>query len=313
MNLARLYPPIPNTLWNLSQDKRKLLLHVVFLSALSLSEYTANTHRLLTYLASSLNMPLKFFRAEEVRMSQALAQAALDVSPEDLLSQKAEEAKAPRRWKGNLHTGSNTLAPALVNAGIGTASGSYGLTSCAAAGLLGSMSEGGRSLCNFFGMNPAKPTAKMMEVFAREIQEFGFIPLHGDPPTEYLDARERPASVRRLRLTIAMGGWLPDEGDMRKPWKCLGRQTEVYVVRWDPVALTNLNASLETVIKSTAWSLAQEEIKARTSKYKIRATPLGFSDIPASFHKPLRLQMARIAPQNQQNYRQSLECRYGEG
>ncbi|KFH48609.1 putative membrane protein-like protein [Hapsidospora chrysogenum ATCC 11550] len=251
LGLAGRCPPIPNTLWTLPQDKRKLLLHIVFLVSLSLSEYSANSYALLMNLTSCLNLPLDFFYAEEARLAKTWAQAALDVSDEDLLSLKAEEAKGQRKWKGRSQSGAARLAPALTAAGI-------------AAGLLGPMAEGGRAICNLFGINPAKPTTKMMEVFAREIQDFGLLPIHGECQADYIDARQRPAGDRRFRLVIAMGGWMAEDEDMRKPWLCLGRQTEAYVLRWDPVALLSLGSSLETVIRSSAWSSAKKEINATT-------------------------------------------------
>lgn len=266
MTLADRYPPIPNTLWTLPQDKRKLFLHIVFLVTLSLSEYTANSHVLLVSLTSCLNLPFKFFCAEEARLAEAWANAALDVSDEDLLNIKAEETKGSRKWKGHSPGGTTSLSPALTTAGIGTPQGSFGLTNCAAAGLLGPMAEGGRAICNLFGMNPTKPTRKMMEVFAREIQDFGLLPIHGQSQDEYINARQRPAGDRRFRLVIAMGGWMSEDEDVRKPWLCLGRQTEAYAVRWDPVSLLSLGNSLETVIKSTAWSCAKKEINATTSR-----------------------------------------------
>lgn len=233
---------------------------------MSMSEYTANTYLLLLNLTSSLNLPLKFFHSEETRMAEALAQAALDVSSEELMSQKAEEAKgSSRRNKGP--GPSSTLAPALTSAGIGTVHGGYGVTGCAAAGLLGPLAEGGRAMCNLFGMNPAKPTSKMMEVFAREIQDFALLPIHSPRGTEYIDSRAGPSQGRRMRIVIAMSGWATEDEDVRKPWMCLGRQTEAYAMRWDPIALLNLGNSLETVIKSSAWSSAKKEINARTSEF----------------------------------------------
>lgn len=241
------------------------MFHLVLLVALSLSEYSANTYVLLVNLTSSLNLPLSFLRSEERKLAQAMAQAALDVSPEELLSQKAEDAKVSRRSKAHgivIHT---SLAPALAAAGIGTPQGSYGLTNSAAAGLLGPLADGGRAMCNLFGMNPAKPTTKMMEVFGREIQDFALLPVQGETLDAYVDARQRLASERRFRLVLAIGGWMSEDSDVTKPWQTLGRETENYAMRWDPGALLSLGSSLETVIKSSAWSRAKREISKRTS------------------------------------------------
>ncbi|KAL7937445.1 hypothetical protein V8C35DRAFT_331214 [Trichoderma chlorosporum] len=263
-DLAARYPPIPNTLWILDIDKRKLLLHIVFLIMLSMQEYTGNSRQLLLCLTTSLNLPHKVYREEELRLAQGLAKTALELPLEDAINQKSEESKSTRRWKVGLGGNSGKLAAPLIGVGIGTAHEGHGLTSYAAANLLGTMAENAIAMGSLFGINAAKPTAKMMESFAREIQDFAFIPVHGTEGSEYRDARETPAEHRRLCLTIALSGFLLEDEDIAKNWRCLGRLTESYVTRWEVAALTNLGNSLETVTKSSAWNSGQAEIKART-------------------------------------------------
>ncbi|KAL7912736.1 hypothetical protein GGI35DRAFT_260975 [Trichoderma velutinum] len=263
-DLAARHPPIPNTLWTLNIDKRKLLLHIVFLIMLSMQEYTANSRQLLLCLTTSLNLPPKVYQEEELRLAQGLAKTALDLSPEDAINQKSEESKSARRWKVGLGGNSGKLAAPLIDVGIGTSHEGLGLTSYAAASLLGTMAENATAMGALFGINASKPTAKMMESFAREIQDFAFIPLHGVEGSEYRDAREIPAEHRRLCLTIALSGFLLEDEDIAKNWRCLGHLTESFATRWEIAALTNLGNSLETVIKSSAWSSGQVEIKART-------------------------------------------------
>jgi hypothetical protein len=245
-----------------------MILHTILLLTLSLQEYTANSHLLLINLTSALNLPLKFFHAEEATISAGLATVALEMSPEEFLAQKAEESKAPRKWKGRYNGPivQTTLAPALESAGLGTVHGSHGLPPAAVAALLGSMADCGRIIGGLFGMNPARPVGKMMESFAREILDFGFLPIHDQERNPYRDARQRPAEERRLRLVIAMSGWILDDDDVVVPWLCLGHQAESYAVRWDLTALLNLGSSLETVVKSLAWNQAKIEINSKTSE-----------------------------------------------
>lgn len=288
-DLAARYPPIPNTLWALDMNKRKLLLQIVFFIMLSMQEYTANSRQLLLGLTTSLNLPPKVYQEEELRLAQGLAKAglaqakadkakadqakaALDLSSEDAINQKSEESKSARRWKVGL--GGNSakfaapkLAAPLIDVGIGIAHEGLGLTSSAAASLLGTMAENATAMGALFGIIASKPTAKMMESFAREIQDFAFIPLHGVDGSEYRDALEIPAEQRRLCLTIALNGFLLEDEDVTKTWRCLGRFTESFVTRWEVAALTNFGNSLETVIKSKGWTTGQVEIKARTSKW----------------------------------------------
>ncbi|KAL6826836.1 hypothetical protein J3E69DRAFT_355100 [Trichoderma sp. SZMC 28015] len=280
-DLAARHPPIPNALWTLDMNKRKSLLQIVFLIMLSMQEYTANSRQLLLGLTTSLNLPFKVYQEEELRLAQGLAKAALDqakadqakaaldISPEDAINQKSEESKSARRWKVGLggHPGklaAPKLAAPLIDVGIGTAHEGLGITSSAAASLLGTMAENATAMGALFGINASKPTAKMMEIFAREIQDFAFIPLHGVEGSEYRDAREIPAEHRRLCLTIALSGFLLEDEDATKNWRCLGRFTESFVTRWEVAALTNLGNSLEEVVKSSAWIDGQKEIKART-------------------------------------------------
>ena len=46
--------------------------------------------------------------------------------------------------------------------------------------------------------------------------------------------------------------------------RAFGRQSEVFALRWELEALTKLGSSLESVVKSAAWSVAKKEIIART-------------------------------------------------
>ena len=271
VELAKRFPPIPNTLWTLPQERRKIMFHIIFLIALSLQEYSANSYQLLNYLTSCLNLPVNFLLEEEIRLAQALSQAALDVSPAEMLAQKSEESKSSRKWKllGNSHGGNGTLAPAILAADIGVG---YGMSQCAAAGLLGGMADTGRVIGGLFGMNPSKPINKVMEIFSREIQDFAMVPLHGGERSEYLDAWQTCAIDRRLRVVIAMSGWTTDTVGFEDPWKCLGYQTEPYAVRWDLATLLSLGSSLETVIKSTAWSSALREIGSKPSKLRMIIT-----------------------------------------
>jgi hypothetical protein len=251
----------------LSIDRRRLFFHIVFLITLSLQEYTANSFLLLANLTSCLNLPFVFFQTEEIKLARGLAHAALETSAEALLALKLEETKSSRRFKGYGNTSANpTLATGLESIGLGTSSGGFGLTGTIAASLLGAMADNARMQNAVFGINPSKPLGKLLETFSRDIQDVGFIPVHPKPFTEYADAREVLAEDRRLRVVIALNGWVIEDEDLVKPWICLGQQTETYTLRWDMATLLNLGNSLETVILSSAWGVSKKEVKTRTSK-----------------------------------------------
>lgn len=293
-------------------ERRKLLFHIVLLSTVALQDYSANSYHLLLSLATSLNLSLGFFQQEELRLADGLAQAALAVSEDELALQKAEESKLSRKWK-NHYSASGTLVSGLTDVGIGREETGHGLSESAAARLLGPMSENPRSLTNIFGMNPSRPTQKMIDAFIREIQDFGLMPVHGDNLNEYCDARQTPAHDRRLRVVLAMCGWVAEDGDVVSPWKCLGRQTESFSVRWDIAVLSNLGSSLETVIKSSAWSTAKNEIATKTSKSYPPGLMLDDESNRSSLLLPHRVQVADFPSQDQQDHGQPLECWNGPG
>ncbi|KAG6008209.1 hypothetical protein E4U21_004808 [Claviceps maximensis] len=267
--LAARHPPTPNTLWTLHLERRKLFLHIALLILVSLQDYNANSRKLLVCLASSLNVPYKVYQMDENRLAQGLAKAALEVSPEDDKTMKSDEVKSSRKWKPGLGSASGSsaptsLAPPLRNVGIGTSQGGLGLTTTAAAGLLGTMAENGFLMGSLFGMNPTRPLGKILESFLRDIQDFAFVRLCNSIHYEYTDPRESPVEDRRLRVVVAMSGCLLHSDDMIKPWRFLNSQTEVYAIRWETTALLNVGSSLETVIKSTAWESARRDIEAKT-------------------------------------------------
>lgn len=101
-------------------------------------------------------------------------------------------------------------------------------------------------------------TGKMMDAYAKEVEDFAFLPLKGSKH------REPQPEDRRLRVTIGISGWLTQKEDIITPWRALGKESEVFALRWELEALTKLGSSLESVVKSAAWSVAKKEIIART-------------------------------------------------
>lgn len=267
--MARHYPPTANPLWTTSLQKRKLYHHIVLLSLLSSNEYSANAHIFLSNLASSLNLPSELCRIDEVRLARGLAQTAMDVAPEVAAVQK-EENKNNKRWKFSLGVASNSvprLASTLTAVGVGTLQGGYGLPATAAAGLLGSMSDNGLAIGALFGFNPSKPLDKTIEGFGREVQDFALNIRTLLGTVEYTDSRQVPANQRRLRLIIAISGFLLEEDDVDTPWMNFDDNIELYTVKWEVAALQSLGSSLATVIKSRAWKIAKEAIAAETGMH----------------------------------------------
>ncbi|KAH6891093.1 hypothetical protein B0T10DRAFT_595224, partial [Thelonectria olida] len=281
--LAHRYPPVPTPLWALPLEKRKTLLHIVHLLLLSLQEYSSYTRLLLLHLTSSLNLLLKFFQEEETRIAQGLSQLALKASADHVPEPKQDENKAPRRPKPKQLTPltPGKLAPAMVEVGIGTAHQGHGLEPGMAASLLGAMADNGLVSGPMFGIYVSRPTSKMIESCAREIQDFGFVPT--------------PNTDRRLRVAIGINGWLVNENAIVQPWRLLGNHSEVFSLRWDMTILLNLGSALETITKSTAWSMAKKEITTRTifSSLMEATWPAGLMKISKIIDNPWSLGMVR--------------------
>jgi len=264
--LIELYPPTSTPLYSLPKDKRVLLLHSMLLLLLSLEHYIAHSRVLLLHIASSLHLPLHILAEEEVKVAQGLLEAAKQMSGNEETQKRGDENKVARRWKVGLAgvggaaligiTGG--LAAPLVASGIGAIMGGLGLGATTAAGLLGALAESGVIVGSLFGAYGGRMTGKMMDAYAKEVEDFAFLPLRGSKH------RETKPEDRRLRVTIGTSGWLTQKEDIITPWRALGRQSEVFALRWELEALTKLGSSLESVIKSAAWSVAKKEIIART-------------------------------------------------
>ncbi|KAK1830802.1 hypothetical protein QBC39DRAFT_353337 [Podospora conica] len=271
-NLTRMYPPTPTTLLSMPTDKRVLLLHALLLLVISLEHYSAYSRILLLNIASSLQIPLRILADDEVRVAKGLAEIARDMAPEETFQKKVEETKSSKKWKvavasaaGAILGATGGLAAPLVAAGIGSILGGIGLGSTAAAGLLGSMADNALLIGSIFGIYGARTTAKMMEQYTKDIQDFAFIPVHGSIGEDAEIGKVLPEN-RRFRIVMCVGGWLTGESDIVSPWTALGHQNEVYAVRWELEPLLKMGNALDTVIKSAAWSTAKKEIIARTSE-----------------------------------------------
>jgi hypothetical protein len=121
-------------------------------------------------------------------------------------------------------------------------------------------------------------TSRMMDQYAQEVQDFAFLPLHGSfpsssssssskKPTPFHSKESGKPEDRRLRITIGISGWLTTAEDVMDPWRALSptsSSTEIFALRWELEALLRLGTSLETFVKSYAWSVAKKEIIART-------------------------------------------------
>lgn len=269
--LIHLYPPVSTSLLSLTKKKRVLILNSTLLLLLSLEHYEAHSRILLLYMASSLHLPLETLTEDEVKIAKTLLEAAKHMTAEEEAKKRGEQNQTARRWKVGLAgiagaaligiTGG--LAAPLVAAGLGTIMGGLGLGATAAAGLLGALAQSGVIVGALFGAYGGRMTGQMMDMYAKEVEDFAFLPLRGSTRKARKTA-EIPAEDRRLRVTIGISGWLTQKEDIISPWRALGHQSEIFALRWELDALMHLGTSMESVLKSAAWTVAKKEIIART-------------------------------------------------
>ncbi|GIZ38996.1 hypothetical protein CKM354_000238900 [Cercospora kikuchii] len=266
-SMRALYPPIDNPLRKLTEEQRTLILHCLLLLLLSLEHYHAESRILLLRLSTSLDLPIDVLGLEESKVARGLLAAAENMTADEETKKKAEENKTARRWKVGLATAAGAaligvtggLAAPLLAAGVGTVMGGIGLAGTATAGYLGALAGSGVLVGGLFGAYGGRMTGKMMDEYAKEIEDFGF-----EPVRTHHRPRKIEKEFRRLRVAIGISGWLTKQEEVVEPWKVIGVQLESFALRWELEALMNLGNSISTFVTSTAWAYAKTEIIKRT-------------------------------------------------
>ena len=187
-DLSKFYPPIDTPLASLDEKTKILIIHSMLLLMLSLEHYIAPSRVLLLYLTSSLHLPLKVLTEDEEKIAKGLLEAAKHMSGESEAKKKAEENKDSRKWKVGLASVAGAaligvtggLAAPLVAAGVGSVMGGLGLGATAAAGYLGSVAGSTVIVGGLFGAYGGRMTGQMMDNYAREVDDFAFLPVRDD-------------------------------------------------------------------------------------------------------------------------------------
>jgi hypothetical protein len=99
----------------------------------------------------------------------------------------------------------------------------------------------------------------MVDQYAREVEDFRFIPLKDEWGT-----RGSRKDDRRLRVTIGINGWLGTKDDVTKPWRALGDDSEAFALRYEMDSLLGLGKTLRELVSSYAWNTVRVEILKRT-------------------------------------------------
>ncbi|KAL2066400.1 hypothetical protein VTL71DRAFT_2471 [Oculimacula yallundae] len=267
--LQSLYHPIPTRLTTISKEDRTCVVSCMVLLLLSLGHYSAHSRVLLCYLTSAFALPMSVLTKEETEIAQTLLLASKVLTADAETKKRQAENASSRRWKVGLASVAGAavigitggLAAPIVAGAIGGIMGGVGLGGVAS--FLGIFAMNGALVGSLFGAFGGKMTGEMVDNYAKEVSDFKFLPLASEWG-EYGTKEEAETEGRRLRVTIGVNGWLNDKDDVVKPWRVLGRETEVFALRYEMEALIALGTSLKSMVSSYAWSFVKVEILKRT-------------------------------------------------
>ncbi|KAH0289579.1 DUF726-domain-containing protein [Aureobasidium namibiae CBS 147.97] len=295
--LKELCPPTETPLAKLEEQHRALILHSVLLLLLSLEHYSAYSRVLLLHLTSSLNLSTSFLADDENKIARGLLSAA-EMKADDETKKKQEDNQGSRKWKVGLASVAGAaligvtggLAAPLVAAGIGSVMGGLGLGATAAAGYLGTLASSSVIVGGLFGAYGGRMTGQMMDAYAKEVEDFSFVPVR-----TYHKPRKIDKEFRRLRVAIGISGWLTETDEVVEPWKVIGPEMETFALRFELQALLNLGNSITTMIRSAAWGYAKSEIIKRTIFASMTAAlwPLGLLKVSRIIDNPFSVAKSR--------------------
>lgn len=265
--LKKRYPAVDSPLKKLPENKKALVLHSMLLLMLSLENYQAHSRTLMLYMTTSLGLPIDFLAEDESKVARGLLTAAENMKADEETKKRAEENSSMRKWKVGLASVAGAaligvtggLAAPLLAAGLGSVMGGLGLGATAAAGYLGTLAGSSVLVGGLFGAYGGRMTGKMMDQYAREVEDFAFVPI-----AEYHKPRKIELEYRRLRVAVGVSGWLTSQDEVVEPWKVIGPGMESFALRFELEAMMNLGNSLTSMIKSAAWGYAKSEIIKRT-------------------------------------------------
>ncbi|KAI2630284.1 DUF726-domain-containing protein [Hypomontagnella submonticulosa] len=271
-----LYHPIPTRLTTIPMDDRKEVLSATLILLLSIGNYSAYSRTFICYLTSALEIPPKFLDTEETEIATTMVEAATKAEQQGGMSAEAEaqkrreEGQVSRFWKVGLASVAGAaiigvtggLAAPAVAGVIGGLMGSVGLGGLAS--FLGIFWMNGALVGTLFGAFGAKMTGGMVDQYAKEVEDFKFLPLREEWGEGWSNKEVNGPAARRLRVTIGINGWLTAEEDVTKPWRALGGETEAFALRYEMKSLMALGDKLRGLVTSAAWKAVRAEILQRT-------------------------------------------------
>ncbi|KAE8393617.1 DUF726-domain-containing protein [Aspergillus alliaceus] len=266
--LREIYQPVKSPLVQLPEAKRLLILHSLLLLLLSLEHYNARSRVLMLYVASSLHLDVKILNGDEVKVARVLLDTAIELSKNAEAQNHGKKSDSSRKWKVGIASVAGAaligitggLAAPLVAAGLGTVLGGIGLGATAAAGYLGALAGSGVIVGGLFGAYGGRMTGRMVDKYAREVEDFAFLPVRGSQQRTQ-DEKEAAKQDHRLRVTIGITGWVTEEDNFVVPWRVIGADSEVFGLRWETEPLMNLGNAMDLLVTSAAWAAGEQVLK----------------------------------------------------
>ncbi|KAF7133972.1 hypothetical protein CNMCM5793_005498 [Aspergillus hiratsukae] len=300
--LRQVFPPVETSLSQLPEAKKLLILHTLLLLVLSLEHYNAWSRVLMLYVASSLGLDVRLLNEDEVKVARGLLDTALALSSSAPTQDENRSRDSSRKWKVGIASVAGAaligitggLAAPLVAAGLGTVMGGLGLGATAAAGYLGALAGSGVVVGGLFGAYGGRMTGRMVDKYAREVDDFAFLPVRGSRHRSE-DEREAAQQDHRLRVTIGVTGWLTEEDNFVIPWRVIGAESEVFGLRWETEPLMNLGNALDLLVTSAAWTAGEQVLKKTFLSHLLTAValPLALLKVARVVDNPFSVAKAR--------------------
>lgn len=266
ISLQKLYPPPPTPLAALDEPHRVLIMHSLLLLLLSLQTYSAESRVLMLRVCSALSISPDTLAEDESTVAKGLLEAAKQqMNADEMKNERVEKNSTARKWKVGLGAAAGAvligvtggLAAPLLAAGVGTVMGGLGLGATVTAGYLGALAGSAPLVGILFGAYGGKMTGEMVDEYAKQVEDFAFLPI------EAKDTKD--SDSRHLRVAILISGWLLNESEVVQPWRIFRpNATEAFALRWELKALLNLGRALVVYVASYAWGWAKKEIITRT-------------------------------------------------
>lgn len=293
--------PLPSGVNALDEKGRALVLGAILFMLLSLEHYSAHSRILLSLLCQYLELPHDVLSTVEVTSAATLLDAASKgMDAEDARKKEAEEGSFGRKWKvglagvaGAIAIGvTGGLAAPVILGLAGTIMGGVGLGGLVT--FLGATIANPIVIGAMFGMYGGKMTSRAMDAYAKEVNDFKFLPISDIKP-EPASKSEKGVPSHKLRVAIGISGWVTNESDVSRPWRVFSSASlEPFALRYELAALITFGTGLTNLLKNTGFNYVRgKAIKFVLPTLAAAMAPLGLLKAGQLLDNPFTIAMER--------------------